>query len=57
MHFEIDMIPSEDQLREEARKRMEMLNMSRSENLSIPDWSESGIIFVSNELGVLTRWG
>jgi hypothetical protein len=139
MHFEIDMIPNEDQLRKEARERMEMLKMypqfiddyvnngqlwtssnclrkpkpeelehvrafekefgnriyhpirgrfmdcevlnmlsispymedweyernlirkgcvmSRSENLSIPDWSESGIIFVRNESGVLRRWG
>lgn len=31
--------------------------MSRSDNLSIPDWSESGIIFVRNESGVLRRWG
>lgn len=139
MHIEIDMIPNEDQLRKEARKRMEMLKiypefiddfvergqlwtssgclrkpkpeelehvrafekefgnriyhlirgrfmdcevlnmlsispcmedweyersliskgsvMSRSDNLSIPDWSESGIIFVSTEMSVLTRWG
>ena len=139
MHFEIDLIPNADQLKIEARKRMEMLNMyppiiddfvnrgqlwtsasdlrnptpeelehvrafekefgnriyhlirgqfmdcevlnmlsispymedweyernliregcvmSRSDNLSIPDWSESGIIFVRNESGVLRRWG
>jgi hypothetical protein len=31
--------------------------MSRSDNLSIPEWSESGIIFVRNESGVLRRWG
>lgn len=27
MHIEIDMIPNEDQLRKEARERMEMLKM------------------------------
>lgn len=139
MHFEIDMVPNEDQLKIEARERMKMLKiypliiddfvergqlwtsasdlrnptteelehvrayekkfgnriyhlirgqfmdcevlnmlsispymedweyerslipegsvMSRSDNLSIPDWSESGIIFVRNESGVLRRWG
>lgn len=27
MHFEIDMVPNADQLKKEARERMEMLNM------------------------------
>ena len=31
--------------------------MSRSDNITRPDWSESGTIYIRNESGVLKRWG